>query len=145
MAWFTNHYHCDACDESWQDEGDRTRNDRCPSCRAEIEPHESEDADDTGETAPQLGRVDCNRGAPMGRHGSPVGTVPRRKVYLRRVRLNSGGYDSGGAYWGRGQPLFWATDGALDGYEAFFRAPSREEAKCKVHAALTGTDVRFYR
>ena len=28
------------------------------------------------------------------------------KVYLQRVRLNNGGYDSTGSYWGTGAPLY---------------------------------------
>lgn len=83
------------------------------------------------------------RGAPMGR---PGGTKPatddRERFTLQRVRLNSGGYDSGGAYWGHGQPLFW-YEGPGPGEDGHLRASDREAAKAavrKLHPA-----ARFYR
>ena len=44
-------------------------------------------------------------GAPRGRRN--VGTKPTdaTKVYDCYVRMVTGGYDSGGAYWGLGSPL----------------------------------------
>jgi hypothetical protein len=36
------------------------------------------------------------------------------RFHLRKVRLDSGGYDSGGAYWGHGGELFEAFNGAGD-------------------------------
>lgn len=84
------------------------------------------------------------RGASMGRRGSPVlaSTTVAGKVSLRRVRINSGGYDSGGAYWGLGQPLYWAGSdcGAVD---LFFRAPGRDAAKAHVLGRFP--NVWFYR
>lgn len=74
----------------------------------------------------QFPPVDCSRGAPMGRaqwHEPP--TVPR-SVRVFRVRLDSQGYDDGGAYWGAGKPLYCATDGA--GYRMFTRADTRLQA-----------------
>lgn len=65
------------------------------------------------------------------------------KFYLRRERLNMGGYDSGGAYWGRGMPLYrfesveeFAVQyrdhpEQIEGYE---RAYDREDAKRIVRA-----------
>jgi hypothetical protein len=29
-----------------------------------------------------------------------------KRLYLRRLHLDSGGYDEGGAYWGHGEPLY---------------------------------------
>lgn len=69
--------------------------------------------------------------------GSMMGRCNRRgdpdcnsRFYLRRVRINSGGYDQGGAYWGLGLPLYWYSalpdDGEISGY---VRAWSREDAK----------------
>lgn len=54
-----------------------------------------------------------------------------QRFYLQRVRLDSGGYDSGGAYWGIGSPLyrFESADGCLSG---FLRARTREQAKAGV-------------
>jgi hypothetical protein len=69
------------------------------------------------------------------------GTKPGR-VYLRSIPLNSGGYDSGGAYWGDGIRLYWAGDdsGAVDMY---FRARNRGAAKTTVKAAVP--DAVFFR
>ena len=46
-------------------------------------------------------------GAPMGRPAQGVGADPMTPFELRRIRINNGGYDDGGAYWGIGQPLYW--------------------------------------
>ena len=62
------------------------------------------------------------------------------KWRLVKIRLNSNGYDSGGAYWGRGDDLWFLqgkeivplTMGPDDMPEAWLRANSREEAKAKV-------------
>ncbi|MER8924302.1 hypothetical protein [Mesorhizobium sp. M0859] len=57
------------------------------------------------------------------------------KVTLQRVRLDSGGYDHCGAYWGIGSPLYWAAtdDGQLD---ETFRASSRDAAKAHVRESI---------
>jgi len=92
----------------------------------------------------------CSRyGASMGRDstserdlrviaGEPV------KLQLRRVRLDSGGYDSGGAYWGHGEPLYRADDEAgLGEVTLYFRARDREHAKALVRVKLP--NARFWR
>jgi len=63
------------------------------------------------------------------------------KVTLQRVRLDSGGYDPQGAYWGIGQPLYWAAtdDGELD---TTLRADDRDDAKAQVREIIPG--ARFY-
>jgi hypothetical protein len=43
MAWYLNHYRHDDCDVEWTDEWSCMCNDRCPECRYEIEPYDSED------------------------------------------------------------------------------------------------------
>lgn len=70
---------------------------------------------------------DPKRGASMGRLNKGAGTGSI-KFTLQRVRLNQGGYDQGGAYWGHGWPLYWAwsVDGTI---ERFFRAANRDKAK----------------
>lgn len=86
----------------------------------------------------ELPKMNCQYGAPMGRADKPnMWTKPGPmldesvKFSLRRVRLNSGGYDSGGAYWGIGKPLYWASN--ADGTaEMFFRASTRGDAKTVV-------------
>lgn len=86
--------------------------------------------------------VSSRYGAPMGRHTGPdyleTSAGPLR---LMRVRVNSGGYDSGGVYWGLGMPLWYVED--QDGNSKFFRAASRETAKAKLGADWPG--ARFYR
>lgn len=89
----------------------------------------------------QLSKVSSRYGAPMGRHGS-LHPANEAKVRVSRVRLNSGGYDSGGAYWGIGKPLYWVRSDDGDVTE-FFRAWDREEAKEQVLAI--SPDLKFYR
>lgn len=75
----------------------------------------------------QFSKLDCKYGAPMGR--SNTGNVPIddiKTVRVFRVRLDSGGYDDGGAYWGHGQPIYCATNDA--DYFATLRADSRLRA-----------------
>jgi len=71
----------------------------------------------------QMSDVNCSRGAPMGRRHSPHISTPCR---LFQVRLDAGGYDDGGAYWGVGEPLWCARDD--EGNEQFVRAPDRSTA-----------------
>ncbi|WP_372395276.1 hypothetical protein ABMY26_06615 (plasmid) [Azospirillum sp. HJ39] len=89
----------------------------------------------------QLTNVGSQYGAPMGRPSKPVET-PSAKITLRKIRINGGGYDSGGAYWGIGQPLYWAgsDDGKVD---MFFRAKDRDAAKDHVRSKVA--DAKFYR
>jgi hypothetical protein len=44
---FRNHYRCDDCDLEWCDVWPHTCNDRCPTCRREVEPYHSEDVDES--------------------------------------------------------------------------------------------------
>lgn len=81
----------------------------------------------------ELSKVSCRYGAPMGRPSAHPGTDPHCIIRVRRLRLNSGGYDSGGAYWGHGAPLWYASgidefDGARDAIEDFYRAPDKAAA-----------------
>lgn len=79
--------------------------------------------------------VSSRYGAPMGRPSlipsKEVAEVMR--VSLRRIRINRDGYDSGGAYWGLGAPLYCAQDpdGIID---MWFRARDRDDAKRQVKA-----------
>lgn len=43
QPWYRNHYRCRACDQSWDVEGDSSRDDECPKCRAAITPADSTD------------------------------------------------------------------------------------------------------
>jgi len=84
-------------------------------------------------------------GAPMGRGttAASLRTSPDAvKVSLRRIRLNGGGYDRGGAYWGAGVPLWWAgSDCGL--VDLYFRAADRIAAKAHVRQQFPG--AAFYR
>ena len=45
--------------------------------------------------------VNCKFGAPMGRRSDdPVYLPKNERVFDRKVPLDSGAYDKGGAYWG---------------------------------------------
>lgn len=83
----------------------------------------------------------------MGRSGNAcVDPDGNTKFYLKRVELNSGGYDSGGAYWGVGQPLFWALQANCEEgqpEELFFRAADREAAKA--HIRRLNPNAAFFR
>lgn len=85
--------------------------------------------------------VDCSYGAPMGRRTGPEFLDTSGKIYLRRIRLNSGGYDNGGAYWGLGQPLWETQD--QDGNGLIFRESDRESAKNHIRNLFPA--AKFYR
>lgn len=55
------------------------------------------------------------------------------RVYVRRERLNQGGYTSRGCYFGTGEPLYFITD--YDGLHSdHVRATCREEALDKARS-----------
>lgn len=75
----------------------------------------------------QFENVSCKYGAPMGRHAVPDLDTTRGTVRLFAVRLDSGGYDDGGAYWGYGGGrLYCAVD--RHGDMQFTRSTSRAMA-----------------
>lgn len=75
------------------------------------------------------------------------------KFELKRERLNSGGYTSGGSYFGTGQPLYVyvgrveTTDnhGAPDTMQVYLhlRAHDREDAKAQIRKRYP--KAKFYR
>jgi hypothetical protein len=76
---------------------------------------------------------DPSRGAALGR---PTVTDKPKDfdgvLTLRRVRLNSGGYDTNGTYFGNGTPLYWCAsdDGEVDFMlRAYGRRTAREQAR----------------
>lgn len=82
-----------------------------------------------------LPHVSGKYGAPMGRREfhTDWDELEPRSIHLFAVRLDSGGYDCGGAYWGlrrRGERLYCATDGA--DYRKFIDAESRAAAAVKL-------------
>ncbi len=92
------------------------------------------------------GNASQYRGAPMGK---PTGTIDTTagRLSLRRVAINSGGYDASGAYWGLGLPLWHVMDAS--GNSQYFRCKSltsqdhREAAKTT--ARLNWPGATFYR
>jgi len=64
------------------------------------------------------------------------------KLVLRQVRLDSGGYDVNGTYYGQDVPLWWYADdeGTID---VVIRAKDRELAKAKVRELYP--NARFWR
>ena len=84
-----------------------------------------------------LQKVDCRYGAPMGRRENTTGRALAVKFHLARVKINTGGYDAGGAYWGIGAPLYRAwgeTPPVIDDPKQVFylRTSSRDAAKAEV-------------
>lgn len=86
---------------------------------------------------------DPRRGASLGRASSPAGNGETivRKFTLRHVRLNNGGYDSGGTYWGLGPRLYWAAS-ECGGISCYIRARDRQAAKDTIRNRYPG--ARFY-
>ena len=66
------------------------------------------------------------------------------KVTLQRVRLNQGGYDASGSYWGAGCPLFWFSfEDAYGEVSDHVRAYDRADAKAAIR--LKFPKAKFYR
>lgn len=76
-------------------------------------------------------------GASMGR-GSNLPFDTTDKLEIRRVPIDSGGYDPGGAYWGTGKPLFCVSDD--EGHVNYLRARDADDAKREFpHAKWTAS------
>ena len=85
---------------------------------------------------------DPKRGAAMGRADKQAPALLEHKFNLRRIRLNNGGYDSGGAYWGHHLLLYWACNQDHTA-EMSFRAYNRKDAKAKIREEYPR--ARFFR
>lgn len=97
-------------------------------------------------------KVDGRYGAPLGRTSDHLAglivTAADSPFTLRRIRLDSGGYDSGGAYWGFGAPLYWWAVEIVEGdtrdqCSGYLRAANRLAAKNAIRSAQPA--ARFYR
>jgi hypothetical protein len=66
------------------------------------------------------------------------------KFTLRHIRLNNGGYDVNGGYWGNGEPLFWYCSDCGK-HSEYIRAISRDAAKSKIRSYYHKTICKFYR
>ena len=98
---------------------------------------------DYGKNDPKGWCGDPSRGAAMGRPSilDAPGDFDGR-IYLRKVRLNQGGYDSNGTYFGIGPPsLYWYSDeeGEID---SMIRAHHREQARNMVLSIYPKARVR---
>ena len=86
-------------------------------------------------------------GAAMGRISSrSLPCTPGAKFSVTKMKLDSGGYDKGGAYWGIGGPLYRAYSEEGNGeetQECFIRAENRNAAKRYVASRFIG--AKFYR
>jgi hypothetical protein len=85
---------------------------------------------------------DPARGAALGRPDSAPAAVSAPKVRMWRIRLDSGGYDDCGAYWGLGAPLYTAQSDCGH-IELWFRAEDRDWARA--HVLERYPSARFYR
>ena len=98
--------------------------------------------------------VSSRFGAQMGRESRDSYTTKSGEVIhmtvtkdaapmrLARVRLDRGGYDQGGAYWGVGEPLY-EYEAHLTDINGFVRGWTREKAKQAVRDIHP--NARFYR
>jgi len=84
---------------------------------------------------------DPRRGAALGRDTIKGDADYSGKLYLSKVRLNSGGYDTNGTYFGVDRPLYWYCDidNSIDGV---LRADSRQEARHEVLAMYPKAKIR---
>lgn len=75
-------------------------------------------------------------GCAMGRRNTIEEPEALIKFHLRRMKLyDYGCYDEGGAYWGSGDPMYYAYgDGPKFVNEMFIRAKDRQDAKNQVLA-----------
>lgn len=70
-------------------------------------------------------------------------TLHAEKCSLTRVKINSGGYDPQGNYWGVGAPLWLCDVPSDDGRESYKRAATRDDAKALFRKAFPL--IAFYR
>lgn len=79
-----------------------------------------------------------HRGASMGRSPWLPEEPSPDKVYIQRVRLDNGGYDPGGAYWGTGAPLYCVFTQGIDAdpIRLYYRADNHDRMKPRDQVTL---------
>ena len=85
---------------------------------------------------------DPTRGAALGRYD--VHKEDKEyddKLSLQRMRLNNGGYDENGTYFGHGKPLYWCANDAST-IDFMLRAPDRSTARQAVLQLYPKAKVR---
>lgn len=80
------------------------------------------------------------RGSDMGRRTIKEDTT--KPLHLQKVRLYSGGYDAGGAYWGTPDDLYCAFNEDMT-FRVFTRAYNRVQAKINLNVLYD--DLTFIR
>lgn len=90
---------------------------------------------------PRLPKAYNQYGASMGRRNVTTDRDAAMTFRLYRMRLDKGGYDNGGAYWGIGPDSLWHAYTETD--EVFVRAKTREDAKGAVRTIYAKAE--FYR
>jgi hypothetical protein len=80
---------------------------------------------------PKLSKAFSALGANLGRQNNILEPQKPIRFHLCREYLDSQGYDEGGAYWGHGDPLYYAYTEFCDN-DMLVRAPSRDAAKFHV-------------
>lgn len=105
----------------------------------------------------ELPMCSCKYGAPMGRENLVQGTYRTGiRMHMIKLRFVDYDYDAGGAYWGCGNPIYWAVSDKTDGnfpikkwdgsfvpgrIQVFVRAKNREDAARQVMDCLPGCRV----
>ena len=66
------------------------------------------------------------------------------KLYLQKLRINKGGYDDHGVYYGVGRPVYtyYSDNEPITGE---VRAIDREDAKCLIEEKYPNKEFSFYR
>lgn len=97
-----------------------------------------------------LSKVSSKYGAPMGRRSTRGDADTAYNVVIRKVDLDSGGYDIGGAYWGTPSNLWryfadpiWdeETQTEAEGFEEFVRAADYDAVKAIVMEAYPNAQI----
>ena len=94
---------------------------------------------------PKLPKAYSAAGSSMGRGSDwPERDAEPRRVKVWKIRINSQGYDDGGAYWGIGSPLY-CCEFEDDEFvrTQYVRARHRDAAKEIVRQTIP--NARFYR
>ena len=94
---------------------------------------------------PQVTNVSSRYGAPMGRRENI--TEPRYpvKFHLQRIRLNLGGYDAGGAYWGHGRDPLYCVFSDDPRFQFYARGQDKAEVVMELVTRYPKVGRRFLR
>jgi hypothetical protein len=89
-----------------------------------------------------LPKAYSSRGADLGRSSSHPGLEPTGPLTVRRIPIDAQGYDSGGAYWGTGNPLYCLTgESDEETIESFYRAADDADAIAHAGKLYPGAEI----